>query len=124
MEAESWTDTLLECERLVAEYYHTLENSMFQANVTNINGQQAVILLRMDELRPQPLHSVIQTCYVGSNITYNLQRLEAAGYIQRLRSCDDHRAKMVAMTQDGRNIRRKIEEIMRTNVRTVDSVQI
>jgi DNA-binding MarR family transcriptional regulator len=50
--------------------------------------------------------------YQGSNVSYNLKGLAAAGYIRQQRDANDRRAVRISLTERGRELRAEVAEIL------------
>lgn len=79
--------------------------------IYNIGGRE----LTAGELRAHGL-------YLGSNVTYNLKKLVAAGYVEQSRSRKDRRTTHIRLTEQGRQVCATIDRLYDRQLRAVGEV--
>ena len=81
-----------------------LKDELDRRGIRAINNVQALILFHFEDevLRVSDLRA--QGRYAGSNVTYNVQKLVEAGYVQREPSETDRRVVFVKLTPKGREL--------------------
>jgi MarR family transcriptional regulator, organic hydroperoxide resistance regulator len=74
-----------------------------------LSAFQAMTLLFIDPLRPQPMSDVAATVGCGpSNLTGIIDKLEARGLVKRRPSQSDRRVKEVSLTRAGQTFRKRL----------------
>ena len=101
-----------EIVRLVLELSKTLV-SHYQARLAELHltSPQAMLLHHLDD--PLPMNEVAGKLHCDpSNVTGIVDRLEARGLIERQHLTKDRRVKHLALTAEGRRLRRRVETIL------------
>ena len=60
--------------------------------------------------------------YLGSNVSYNLQKLVEMGFLDHRRSCVDRRSVRIKLTSKGREVRNIMDALYQRHVSTVEQV--
>jgi MarR family transcriptional regulator, organic hydroperoxide resistance regulator len=101
-----------EIVRLVLELSKTLV-SHYQARLAELNltSPQAMLLHQLDD--PLPMNEVAGKLHCDpSNVTGIVDRLEGRGLIERQHLTKDRRVKHLALTAEGRRLRRRVETVL------------
>ena len=88
----------------------------------DINSVQALLLYNIgdNELTAGELRG--RGFYLGSNVTYNLKKLVAGGYIEQNRSKHDRRSVRIRLTAKGNQICETIDNLYDRQLDTVEAV--
>src|ERR1700736_1682818 len=101
-----------EIVRLVLELSKTLV-SHYEARLADLHltSPQAMLLHQLDD--PLPMNEVAGKLHCDpSNVTGIVDRLEGRGLIERQQLTKDRRVKHLALTAEGRRLRRRVEAIL------------
>ena len=95
---------LITSKSLIADIERRLEAAMIGRGFA-FTSEQILIVAGMPD-QPTTISSLEGRCYSGTNISYNLRRLEEAGLIRKERSPHDGRSILVARTAKGEELAR------------------
>ena len=90
-------ELLTEAERAYREIIALLGAAGEKLGVT---GEQLLFLARMSH-EPVRMNALLRTAYLGTNVTYNVKRLEEKGFITRATDPHDLRAAHISRTRKG-----------------------
>src|SRR5205085_10677904 len=117
-----YLEALTLVERLHRRLLDVIKDEFDRRGRSDINSVQALLLynigekeLTAGELRPRRY-------YLGSNVSYNLQKLVEMGYLDHQRSRLDRRSVRIRRTDSGREVRDIVEGLYQKHVRTVEQV--
>lgn len=79
--------------------------------VDDVNGVQAMILFNMGDLEMAIGELMYRGCYLGSNLSQNVKKLLANGYIVQERSSRDRRTVRVRLSEKGLALRQKLNHM-------------
>jgi DNA-binding MarR family transcriptional regulator len=71
---------------------------------------QALLLARIGEEEVQAGDICRRGYYIGQNASYNLKKLEEAGYVERARPATDRRCNLVSLTPKGVEVAKLIRD--------------
>ncbi len=108
---ETYAETIALIERLHRRFLDVLRIELERLGVDQINNVQSLLLANIgdDEVSVGELMS--RGYYLGSNVSYNLKSLVAAGFVIQERSQHDRRVVRVRLSPQGQALRAKIEGI-------------
>lgn len=92
-------------ERLHRQLLDVIKDELDRHGRSDVNSVQALLIFNIgdEELTAGELGT--RGHYLGSNVSYNLNKLVKAGYIHRERSDADRRAVRISLTAKGRELR-------------------
>ncbi len=91
-------------------------------NKAGISAVQALLLYNIGDKELTPGELLSGGYYLGSNVTYNLKKLTAAGYIEQNRSSRDRRLVYIRLTDNGRQICAAIDALYDRQLQAVETV--
>jgi DNA-binding MarR family transcriptional regulator len=114
--------TLKMIERLHRLLLDVIKDEFDRQGSAEINSVQALLLDNMgnDELTAGELRT--RGYYLGSNVSYNLKRLVAMGYLHYKRSNKDRRSVRVSLTPKGVGARATIQKLYQRQLGCVEAV--
>ena len=86
---------------------------------TMLNHAQALILLNIGDQEMTVGDLVLHSCYVGTNVSYNLKELVARGYVSRKQSTSDKRSILIKLTNRGHSLRKRLENALEQHAATL-----
>ena len=98
-------------ERLHRRLLDVVKAELDRRAVRDANNVQALIVFNIGPEEYSVGDLTQRGYYLGTNITYNLKKLSAAGYIQQQRSQHDRRAVRVRLTEKGLALYRAIDAL-------------
>ncbi len=107
----SYLDSLSLLERLHRLLLDVIKDEFERLGILEINPVQALLLFNVadNEVTAGELKS--RGYYQGSNVSYNLKKLVDLGYMHHQRSEIDRRSVRVRLTEKGRRVRGRIDEL-------------
>ena len=95
-------------ERLHRLMLDVLKDEFERVGIAGLNPVQALLLYNVghDEVTPGELRS--RGYYQGSNVSYNLKRLVAAGYMHHQRCALDRRSVRISLTEAGHAVHDRV----------------
>jgi MarR family transcriptional regulator, organic hydroperoxide resistance regulator len=113
---ESSTRVSEEAWRLLLELakrkHSLLVPALAELDLTMVQGHALRLL---DPDRPIAMSALADALYChASNVTGIVDRLEARGLVERQTGREDRRVKTLALTEDGKRVRSRVVELMRT----------
>lgn len=107
----SYLETLSLIERLHRLLLDVIKDDFERVGLEDVNGVQALLLFNIgtEELTASDLRN--RGYYQGSNVSYNLKKLVAGGYLHHKRCSADRRAVRISLTPKGRKVRDLIADI-------------
>jgi DNA-binding MarR family transcriptional regulator len=100
-------------ERLHRLSLEVLKRELDRLGIQGINNVQSLILYSMgdDQLTIRELTQ--RGYYLGSNVSYNLQKMVESGYLLHERSLRDRRAVRIKVSPQGAALQAKLEDFFR-----------
>lgn len=88
--------------RLHRRYLDVLRSELTRQQVTDISASQVMMLITIGADEISVRHLIERGYYIGSNASYNLKHLVAAGYVSRTPLPRDRRSAILKLTEKGR----------------------
>lgn len=77
----------------------------------DVSAEQAVIIAAMPD-DPTPIGMIARSTYAGTNLSYNLKRLEGLGYVAKEISPADSRSTLVTRTPAGKELAAEVRRFL------------
>ena len=109
-------------ERLHRRLLDVIKDEFERTGQPEVNSVQALLLFNIgdSELTAGELRS--RGHYLGSNVSYNLKKLVDAGYIHHERSEVDRRSVRVSLTERGREVSDRVNELYERHLNSISEV--
>jgi DNA-binding MarR family transcriptional regulator len=98
-------------ERMHRRFLDVLRVELTRLGVRDINSVQALLLANIGEEELSIRDLVERGYYQGSNISYNVRKLQEMGYLSQQRALHDKRSVSVRLTQKARGVLEKIRDL-------------
>jgi len=108
----AYLDAMALADRLHRRFLELIETELRQHGIEDINGVQALILFNIGEDQPSVGELIKRGYYLGTNATYNVQKLVEVGYVIHQRSEVDRRAYKVKLSPRGLQVRQIIDSMV------------
>ena len=92
-------------ERLHRQFLELLKLELDRLGIYDINNVQGLMLFNIGDAEMTVGELTLRGCYLGSNVTYNIQKMMENGYLAQQRSVHDRRLVRVRLTEKGRQLR-------------------
>lgn len=89
-------------DRLHRRYLDVLRSELTRRHITDISASQVMMLVTIGDDEISVRHLIERGYYLGSNSSYNLKHLVAAGYVTRTPLPRDRRSAVLKLTDKGR----------------------
>jgi len=89
-------------DRLHRRYLDVLRSELTRRHITDISASQVMMLVTIGNDEISVRHLIERGYYLGSNSSYNLKHLVAAGYVTRTPLPRDRRSAVLKLTEKGR----------------------
>ncbi len=111
-------------ERLHRYFLDVVKIELDKKNIQDINNVQTMILhsIGHDELTVGEL--TLRGYYLGSNVSYNVKKMVANGYLDQMRSVHDKRSIRVKLTDKGKVLHGTIDEMFQRHDQNLSKTSI
>jgi DNA-binding MarR family transcriptional regulator len=108
----AYLDAMALADRLHRRFLELIETELRHHDIENINGVQALILFNIGEDQPSIGELIKRGYYLGTNATYNVQKMVEVGYVIHQRSEVDRRAYKIKLSPRGLQVRQIIDRMV------------
>ena len=112
----TYLESLQLIERLHRRFLDVVKIELEQIGATDINNVQSLILYNVNDGEMTVGELTYRGYYLGSNVSYNVKKLVANGYLTQERSSHDRRSIRIRLTQKGMTIRQNIDSLYERHV--------
>lgn len=111
-----YSETILLIERLHRRFLDVIKSELERMRINDINNIQTLILHNIgnEELTVGELTN--RGYYLGSNVSYNVKNMVENGYLVQERSPHDKRSSRVKLSDKGKDLCGKIDELYKSQV--------
>ncbi len=88
----------------------------------DINAVQALLIYNIGDNKLTAGELRGRGFYLGSNVSYNLKKLIAGGYIEQNRSTRDRRSIYIRLTEKGKGVCQSIDELYDRQLQAVEAI--
>jgi DNA-binding MarR family transcriptional regulator len=117
-----YLEALTLVERLHRRLLDVIKDELDRRARVDINSVQALLFYNAGERELSASELRTRGYYLGSNVSYNLQKLVEMGFFDCQRSRLDRRSVRIKVTEKGQEICRIVEALYRKHVMTVEQV--
>src|ERR1700751_2479760 len=101
----SYLDVISSIERAHRQFLDLVRLELDGMGIYDINNVQAMMLLKIGDAEMTVGELTLRGCYLGSNVTYNVQAMGEQGYLAQQLSLHDRRSVRVRLTEKGKQLR-------------------
>src|SRR5664279_3961580 len=109
-------------ERLHRRLLDVIKDEFDRRGRSDINAVQALLLYNMGDSELTAGELRTRGYYLGSNVSYNVKKLVAMGYLHHARSRIDRRSVRISLTPEGKDVRDLIAALYEKHVFTVEQI--
>jgi len=119
---EAYVEAIRLIERAHRRFLDVVKDELDRLGRDEVNNVQAVLLhnLGSEELTPSELKA--RGYYLGSNVSYNLKKLNELGYVAQRRSTRDRRTVRISVTQKGAEIAAIVDGLIERQMRSLGPI--
>src|SRR5271155_3784765 len=92
-------------ERLHRQFLEVVKLELEGLGIHDINNVQGMMLFNIGEAEMTVGELTLRGCYLGSNVSYNVEKMVENGYLAQQRSLHDRRSIHVRLTEKGIRLR-------------------
>ncbi len=109
-------------ERLHRQLLDVIKDDLERAGHDDLTPVQALLLYNIGDAEWSAGELKSRGCYLGSNVSYNLKKLQELAYIETAKSANDRRQIRIRLTAAGRALRDQMSGTFSRHARTVTPV--
>ncbi len=109
-------------ERLHRRLLDVIKDDFERTGDKEVNPVQALLLFNISDAELTAGELKTRGHYQGSNVSYNLKKLVEAGYVNHERSASDKRSVRVSLTEKGRIIRSRVDQLYNRQLQAIEEV--
>ena len=105
----TYIETITLVERVHRRFLELVKLELDGLGIHDINNVQALLLFNLGDAVMTVSELGLRGCYLGSNVSYNLKKTVANGYLSHERSMHDRRTIHVRLTDKGAKLRDRLQ---------------
>jgi DNA-binding MarR family transcriptional regulator len=109
-------------ERLQRLMLDVLKDELDRIGYTDVNSVQALLLFNIGDMELTAGEIRTRGFYMGSNVSYNLKKLQEFGCIDHQRSESDRRAVRIRLTDRGKKICALVDQLVNRQLTSLEKV--
>ncbi len=109
-------------ERLQRLMLDVLKDELDRVGYTDVNSVQAMLLFNIGDMELTAGEIRTRGFYMGSNVSYNLKKLQEFGCIDHQRSESDRRAVRIRLTERGKRICALVDQLVNRQLMSLEKV--
>ncbi len=114
--------TLRHLERLHRLLLDVIRDDFERDEQNDITAVQALLLYNIGDQQLTPGELRGRGYYLGSNVSYNLKKMIAGGYIVKKHAAHDRRSVVIRLTDAGKKICKQIDSLYDRQIQAVETV--
>ena len=122
--SDGYLEVISLIERLHRQVLEVIKMELDRLGLHDINNVQALMLFNIGEAEISVGELISRGYYLGSNVSYNVKKMIENGYLAHERSLHDRRSIRVRLTQNGRILRDRLDEMYRRHLQMVGQTGI
>ena len=122
--SDGYLEVISLIERLHRQVLELIKLELDRLGMHDINNVQALMLFNIGEAEISVGELISRGYYLGSNVSYNVKKMIENGYLAHERSLHDRRSIRVRLTQNGRILRDRLDEMYRRHLQMVGQTGI
>ena len=122
--SDGYLEVISLIERLHRQVLEVIKMELDRLGLHDINNVQALMLFNIGEAEISVGELISRGYYLGSNVSYNVKKMIENGYLSHERSVHDRRSIRVRLTQNGRTLRDRLDEMYRRHLQMVGQTGI
>src|SRR5207302_10129092 len=122
--SDGYLEVISLIERLHRQVLELIKLELDRLGMHDINNVQALMLFNIGEAEISIGELISRGYYLGSNVSYNVKKMIENGYLAHERSLHDRRLIRVRLTQNGRILRDRLDEMYRRHLQMVGQTGI
>lgn len=117
-----YLESLTLVERLHRRMLDLVKDEFDRAEIHDLTSAQAMILFNIGDAELAAGELIKRGYYLGSNVSYNLKKLLALGYVHSRPSPADRRSISVSLTERGRAVAGIVDRLYERHVSWIDGL--
>src|SRR6478735_4798746 len=117
-----YLESLTLVERLHRRLLDVIKDEFERRGRDDVNSVQALLLYNIGDKELTASELRTRGYYLGSNVSYNVEKLVEMGYLHHARSRVDRRSVRISLTEKGRAVHEVVAGLYDKHVRTVEQI--
>lgn len=113
---ETFFRSISAVERLHQKLHEILALVLNETDFSDVSPVQALLIYNISDNRITVGELKSKGFYLGTNVTYNLKQLVAAGYINQVITPADKRSMLVSLTRKGKKVRNLVNNFFNQEI--------
>ena len=122
--SDGYLEVISLIERLHRQVLEVIKLELDRLGMHDINNVQALMLFNIGDAEISIGELMSRGYYLGSNVSYNVKKMVENGYLVQERSVHDRRSIHVRLTDKGRTLRDRLDEMYRRHLQMVGQTGI
>jgi DNA-binding MarR family transcriptional regulator len=114
--SDGYLEVISLIERLHRQVLEVIKLELDRLGMHDINNVQALMLFNIGDAEISVGELISRGYYLGSNVSYNVKKMVENGYLVQERSVHDRRSIHVRLTDKGRTLRDRLDDLYRHHV--------
>ncbi len=119
---DAYVETIRLIERAHRRFLDVVKDELDRLGRDEVNNVQAVLLHNLGEEELTPSELKTRGYYLGSNVSYNLKKLNELGYLQQRRSNRDRRTVRITVTEKGTEIAQLVDSLIDRHMQSLGPI--
>lgn len=120
----NYLETIGLVERLHRLFLEVIKSELDNLKVEDINNVQALVLYNLGAEQISIGELTARGCYLGSNVSYNLKKMVANGYLEQVTSKHDRRSYTIKASPKGLDLCNEIDKALDRHVEALKEENI
>ena len=108
---QSFLKALSLLEQAHRRLHDVVKDNLERSGERYLTGVQALLLYEIGESETPASTLRARGAFAGTSMSYNVKKLQEAGYLVQTRSSDDRRTVLLKLTESGKAVRRKVDAL-------------
>src|ERR1700742_1218140 len=117
-----YLEALTMVERLHRRLLDVIKDEFDRRGRSDVNAVQALLLYNIGDKELTAGELRTRGYYLGSNFSYNVQKLVEVGFLHHSRSRVDRRSVRISLTERGKEVHRIVAAIYEKHARTIEQI--
>lgn len=107
----SFLKSLSLLEQAHRRLHDVVKDDLERGGERSLTGVQALLLYEIGESQTPASALRARGAFAGTSLSYNVKKLQEAGYLVQTRSKDDKRTVSLSLTERGKKVRQRVENL-------------
>ncbi|UOM33786.1 MarR family winged helix-turn-helix transcriptional regulator [Acuticoccus sp. I52.16.1] len=119
---DAYVEAIRLIERAHRRFLDVVKDELDRVGRDEVNNVQAVLLHNLGEEELTPSELKTRGYYLGSNVSYNLKKLNELGYLQQRKSNRDRRTVRISVTEKGSEVAALVDNLINRHMQSLGPI--